>query len=105
MPTFLLISKHTPENCPMFNPKTRKLMMDATDKMDGLMKKYGVKNLGSWTVPNEHLDIEVYEAPNLDAFMKLGMEPVIMALSAFLTYEIKVAMSSEEVGKMMKQMR
>jgi hypothetical protein len=105
MPTFLLISKHSPENCPMFNAKTRKLMTEAMDKMDGLMKKHGVKNIGSWTVPNEHLDIEVYEAPSLDAFMKLGMEPAIMALSEFLTYEIKLAMSSEEVEQMMKHTR
>jgi hypothetical protein len=105
MPIFILISKHSPENCPMFNAKTRKIMMETNEKSDGLMKKHGVKLLGEWTVPNEHLDFGVYEAPNLDAFMKLGMEPAIMALSEFLTYEIKIAMSSEEVEQMLKHAR
>jgi hypothetical protein len=35
MPTFLMISRHSPENCPMFNEKTRKVMMECMDKIDG----------------------------------------------------------------------
>lgn len=77
-------------------------MMDASQKSDALMKKHKVKLLGEWTVPNEHTDYAVYDAPSLDAFTKLGMEPPIMALSEFLTYEIKIAMSSEEVEQMLK---
>ncbi len=105
MPIFLLISKHSPENCPMFNAKSRKVMMESMDKSEKLMRKHGVKLLGEWTVPNEHLDFGVYEAQSLEAFTKLGMEPEIMAMSEFLTYEIKVAMSSEEVEQMLKHMR
>jgi len=105
MPIFILISRHSPENCPMFNEKARKVIMEAMDKMDGLMKKYGVKRLGSWGVHTEHLSFEVYEAPSLDAFWKLGMEPVILALSEFETYEIKLATSLEEAAQMLKRIR
>jgi hypothetical protein len=105
MPIFILISKHSPENCLMFNAKARKVAMEAMDKSDALMKKHGVKSLGSWAVPNEHTSYYVYEAPSLDAFMKLGMEPAIMALSEFETMEIKPAMSIEEAARMLKPIR
>jgi hypothetical protein len=67
----------------------------------GLAKKYGVKRLGSWTVPNEHLSFEVYEAPSLEALTKLFMEPVTLALGAFETCEVKAAFSFEETTKML----
>jgi ABC-type enterochelin transport system substrate-binding protein len=102
MAIFILITKHSPENCPMFNAKARKVMMEAMDKSDKLMKKHGVKSLGSWSVPNEHTEYAVYEAPSLDAFKELGMEPAIIAMSEFETMEIKPAMSVEETAQMLK---
>lgn len=59
--------------------------------------------LGSWNVPTEHLAVDVYEAPSLDAFEKLGMEPEIVALSEFETYEIKLAYRMEESMRMLQQ--
>ncbi|HVP16774.1 MAG TPA: hypothetical protein VMT42_05350 [candidate division Zixibacteria bacterium] len=105
MPIFLLISRHSPENCPLFNAKARKAMMEAMEKSEALMKKHRVKNLGSWGVPNEHMSFEVYEAPTLDDFEKLGMEPAILALGEFETMEIKPASSSEEMAQMLKHAR
>jgi hypothetical protein len=105
MPIFLLIAKHSRENCPLFNRKARKVMMEAMDKSDGLMKKHRVKMLGSWAVPNVHTGYEVYEAPSLDAFMKLGMEPATMAMGEFNTMEIKAATSYEEVEQVLKHAR
>jgi hypothetical protein len=101
MPIFLMISRHSAENCPMFNEKTRKLMNEYMDKIDGLAKKYGVKRLGSWTVPNEHLSFEVYEAPSFEVLTKLFMEPVCLPLGAFETAEIKAAFSFEEQAKLL----
>ena len=77
--------------------------MEAMEKSDALMKKHKVKNLGSWAVPNEHTSYEVYEAPSLDAFMALGMEPEIMAMGEFETMEIKPAMTMEEAAQMAKR--
>ena len=78
-------------------------MMECNDKFDGLAKKYGVKMIGSWAVPNEHLGFNVFEAPSLEAVTKLMMEPVVMALGTFETTEIKAAFSSEELTKMMQK--
>jgi uncharacterized protein with GYD domain len=87
----------------MFNEKSRKVMMECNDKFDGLAKKYGVKMIGSWAVPNEHLGFSVFEAPSLEAVTKLIMEPVVMALGTFETTELKAAFSSEELTKMMQK--
>jgi hypothetical protein len=103
MPTFLLISRHSPENCPMFNEKVRKVLLELAGKMDRLLKKHGVKSLGTWSAPTEHLTFDLYEAPSLDAFEKLGMEPEIVAVSEFETYEIKLAYGMEESMRMLQQ--
>jgi uncharacterized protein with GYD domain len=96
-----MIEKHSPENCPIFNEKTRKIMTECNDKFDRLAKRYGVKIIGSWTVPNEHIGFTVFEAPSLEAITKLMMEPAIMALGAFETTELKATFNAEELVKMM----
>jgi len=101
MPTFLVFGTHHSENCPMYNEKTRKVMMEYTSKRDGLLKKHGVKMIGSWTVIGEHLAVWIFEASSADAFGKYLMEPELMAVNAFETMEVKMAMSSEEVMKML----
>ena len=103
MPKFLLISRHSPENCPMFNEKARKVFMEYVSKLDGILKKHGMKMLGNWTVPTEHLSVVVFEAPSLEAFAKCGMEPEVLALSAYETYEVKLALGMEETMKMLRQ--
>jgi len=103
MPIFLVISRHSPENCAMFNEKARKVSMEWFSKQEGRLKKHGVKMLGGCHVPNEHLCVYMFEASSLDAFQKMAMEPEVLALSAFETYEVKAALSIEEVMKMLKQ--
>lgn len=103
MPIFLMISRHSPENCPMFNEKARKVYMEYMSKLDGLLKKHGIKMLGSWTVYTEHLSVIVFDAPSLDAMNKCASDPTIMALSAFETYEVKAALSMEEAVKMLQR--
>jgi uncharacterized protein with GYD domain len=86
----------------MFNEKTRKIIMEYMRKRDGLLKKYGVKELGSWTAMGEHLAVMVFEAPSLDAFEKFSMEPEFLAVHAFETVEVKLAVSNEEIAKMLQ---
>jgi hypothetical protein len=61
-----------------------------------------MKNLGACNVNTEHLGVMMLEAPSLEAFNKLGMEPEVMALSAVETYEVKLALSMEEAMKMLR---
>ena len=101
MPIQIFFNKWSPENDPMFNEKARKVSMELMSKRDGLLKKHGIRELGSWTVAGEHLAVMVYEAPSSDAFSKFLMEPEFMPVNAFETIEVKLAISNEEVAKML----
>jgi len=103
MPTFLLISRHTPENCPMNNEKKRKANLAYFAKWDAWSKKYKVKMVGAWSVSDEHVAFLVVEAPSLEAFQKLRMEPEARAVAATETIEIKMVINKEEILKMLRQ--
>jgi hypothetical protein len=103
MPIQINFVRTSPENDVMFNEKARKATMGYMSKREGLLKKHGIKDLGAWVVLGEHLTIFVGEAPSLDAFQKLMMEPEYIALTAYATIERKVVLSMEEAMKMLKQ--
>lgn len=103
LPVFFMISRHSPENCPMFNEKAREVWLEYINKSEQVLTKYGAKAIGAWSVPSEHLSYWVYEIPSLDIYQKLGMEPEILAVSAFETYEIKLAYNMDEITQMLQQ--
>ena len=103
MPTILMFSRHSPENCPGFNEKAGKAQKELFGKLPELLKKHGGKLVGGWAVTSEHLAVGVFEIPSLEAFQKLGNEPEIAAMGAFNTDEYKVAVSFEEIQKMLRQ--
>ena len=47
MPIFLIISRHSPENCPLNNEKMKAMTLELPDKLGGLEKKHGVRGLES----------------------------------------------------------
>ena len=57
MPTFLIVSRHSPENYPMNNEKMKQITLELPEKLVGLEKKHGIKRTGVWTVIPEHLVI------------------------------------------------
>jgi len=99
MVTFLAISKHAPESCPANNAEVKKMVMEDIEKTEEVAKKYGVKRIGGWGVPSEHLTIFVDEAPSLEAYQKFGME---FSSFKWSTTEIKVLTSMEEAKEMLK---
>jgi hypothetical protein len=105
MPIFMVISTHSPEYCPENNEKVRKATLEVMSKMDGLLKKHGVKIVGAWFgfVPSEHTHYIVYEAPSVEALQKLRMEPEIRAASAYDSQETKIVKSLEEITKELQQ--
>jgi hypothetical protein len=105
MPTFLTIARHTAESCPLQNEKGRKLVLNVVEKMEPLAKKHGVKVLGMWSDPWEHLIVAIYESPSLEAFQKLSMDPELAAWNALNTTETKIGYGLQDVEKMIKQMK
>jgi len=101
MPTFMVIARHSPENCDWFNEKSRKVTLEFVGKSDKLLKKHGVKMVGAWTSePAGHQSFVVFEAPSVEAFQKFNMEPKILALSAYRTFETTTVISMEEEMKL-----
>lgn len=86
----------------MHNEKVRKISIDAVNKLDKLMKKYGIKIVGSWTSMPDHTNISVYDAPSMEALLKLSMEPEIMAWMGYNDTETKPVMTLEETMKLLK---
>lgn len=103
MPTFLLISRHAPESCWMFNEKTRQVHLNLLNKLESFLTKYNISLLGAWFVLPEHTMYEVFDAPSLDAFQKMSMEPEIVQWSAFNTMEIKMVATVNDVMQLLKQ--
>ena len=103
MAIFLIISRHSAENCPLNNEKMKSMTLALPDKLGGLEKKHGVKRVGAWTVIPEHLLVWVYEAQSSEALQNFSMEPEIVKWMAWNTSEIKLAMSFEESLKLLKQ--
>jgi hypothetical protein len=101
MPTFMVILRHSPENCDWFNEKSKKATLKFMGKLDELLKKHGCKILGAWTSePAGHESFYVFEAPSVEALQKFGMEPEVLATSAYRTMETKIVMSLEEEMKL-----
>ena len=93
----------SPENCVEYNANAKKATLAVMEKLEELLKKHGVKMIGAWIVPSEHLHFMVFDAPSLEAFNALGMEPEISAMGAFNTTEIKMAISAQEAIKMLRE--
>ena len=102
MTTFLAISKHAPDKCTTFNETTKRVYAKWASSYAESYRKHGVKLIGGWTVHGEHLNFWVVDAPSLEAFQALMMEPDILALSAIESMEFKMATSMEEAVKMMQ---
>lgn len=108
--TLLSISKHSPENCPFYSEKLRKIGNEMIEKYGSLdkmgeerekiVKKHGIKEIGTWIVPSEHIIFMVREAPSIEAYQKFLIELQSPMLKVSTT-EIKMAVSSEDALKMM----
>jgi hypothetical protein len=96
VPLFLIISRHSPENCPLNNEKMKKITLEFPEKLGSLEKKHAINRIGVWTVIPEHLTVWVYEAPSSENLQKFSLEPEIMKWMAWNTNEIKLAVSLEE---------
>lgn len=86
----------------MFNEKTRQIHVNLLAKLESFLKKYHITMLGAWFVLSEHTLYEVFDAPSLEAFQKMAMEPEILQWSAFNTMEIKLVATVDDVKRLLK---
>jgi len=102
MPVFIVVSKHTPENCPIRNESTRKIFVEFPDKLAELLQKYAIKLIGNWAIMPEHKIILVLDAPTADVFQKLMVEPYIIQFLSYNETKIKWATPTQEGMKLLK---
>jgi hypothetical protein len=105
MLTFLMFLRHTPDMCALWNEQSAKIYAECGNKLAEFEAKHGVKMVGFWNVPSEHLTVQVFEAPTFEAFQALSMEPEIVNMSNVDTIEIKQAITFEEAMQMMQMMQ
>jgi hypothetical protein len=87
----------------MFNEKTRQIHVNLLNNLESLMKKYQITMLGAWFALSEHTLYEVFNAPTLEAFQKMAMEPELLQWSAFNTMEIKLVATVDDVKRLLAQ--
>jgi hypothetical protein len=100
----LVISRHSPADCPKYNEKNRKATLEFANQANELTKKHGVKILGGWTVHPEHLIVHVLEGPSLDALDAFMREPVVMQSLDFQKSELKIATPIQQTYERLAQM-
>ncbi len=101
MPIFIVTAQHSPESCPIHNEKTRKATLEILPKIEEAAKLHGVKTLGSYAVMPEHRIYTIYDAPTADDFRRVISEPPVLQWIGLNLIEIKLAMPTDEVVKML----
>jgi hypothetical protein len=91
-----MMSRHTPQSCPMFNAEGRKVYSNVLVKMPEALKKYGIKIVAACTVHSEHLEVYIFEAPNMESIQRMYTEPEFMAAFSVNTTELRAAENMEE---------
>jgi len=92
----LQIYSHSPESCPIGNPKNLQIMMDWLKKVDTIAAKHGLRVVGIWTDRWGHTSWATYETPTIEAFAKLSLEPDFMKRVTFNHIETRVVTSAKE---------
>ena len=87
----------------MFDAKSKQIHRNLLDTLESLLKKYQITLLGCWFDLPGHALYEVYDAPSLEAFQKMSMEPEIVQWSSFNTMEIKLVSTLDDVMTVLKQ--
>jgi hypothetical protein len=86
----------------MFNEKAKHIHVNLVNKLESLLKKYQITLLGCWFDLPGHAMYEVYDAPSLETFQRMAMEPEIVQWSAFNTMDIKLVATIDDVTKLLK---
>jgi len=104
MVTFLVIEGTLPQIVQLTMLEHRKVTLEAAVKLDELAKRHEVNMIGAWNVHSEHLGVQVFEAPSLEAFLAFSMEPEIVKREYYKTTGSKLATTFKETVELMQRM-
>ena len=101
----LQIYTHSPESCPIGNPKNLQTSMDWLKKVDILAAKYKINVVGIWTDRWGHKSWAVYEAPNIETFGAFEQEPENLEKIKFTEVETRIVTVSSETLTFFERIR
>ncbi|MBN1460351.1 MAG: hypothetical protein JXA57_12510 [Armatimonadetes bacterium] len=100
----MMVAKHSPESCPLFNKDNREIFQTVMQKYPDLLAKHGLKLVGSWMNFGTHTMYMVCDTPGMDAWMAVINEPGSALGLSFMTAEIFPVMSWDEAAAYMSAM-
>ena len=71
---YMVIARHTPDNCPIINKVSMEKMVSGTKRMAEVAKALGVTVQGSWTDMPAHTIYMLLDAPRAEALGQMAME-------------------------------
>ncbi len=92
----LQVISHSPESCPLGNPKNLEIKMNWLENIERCAAKHGISVLGVWTDRWGHKSWAVFETPSMEAFKKFELEPENMARVTFTSTETVAVTSAKE---------
>jgi hypothetical protein len=101
----MMMVKHTPESCPLYNTQTRKIWQDVMKGYPQLLAKHGVKLVGSWSNFGTHTIYSICDTPGMDAWMGVVGDPGSAAALSFCSAEFFPVMSAEEADAYMNNLK
>jgi len=77
------VAKHSPEACPAFMDKYKAVTLRWFESVESNCAKFGVKLVGFWNDHPSHTVYMLFEAPGMDALMRLMMTPETQSMMSF----------------------
>ena len=71
---YMIVSRHTPEACPVVNKTSMEKMVSANQRMGEYTKAIGVTVKGMWTDMPAHTIFMLLDAPNAHLLSKMAFE-------------------------------
>ncbi|MCL2641918.1 MAG: hypothetical protein FWD52_00145 [Candidatus Bathyarchaeota archaeon] len=95
--------RHSPESCPLGNPKNLDLMIQWLETLENLTAKYDIKVVGVWTDRAGHTSYAIFDAPNMEAFTQFEIDPKNIPIITLNDIEKRVITSIKETLAFFKE--
>lgn len=85
---FMIVSKHSPESCPMVNTTSRENLIASNQRMNDVAKSLGVKILGTWADMPAHMIFMLIDAPKPEVLSKMAVELHLVDWNTSITHPV-----------------
>ena len=99
---YIQTAKHSPDSCPRHNAAMKKIYLDFNTKLGALLKKYGIKVVGSWVITQEHVSVMIFDAPDPTAMMKFMSDRETSDWQSHHIIKTRPVITIEEAMKLLK---